>query len=125
MFHRQDQIFTEERKAQSVGATLRRLGRYFRPYSFILLIIAAVVIISTYMQVLVPDLTGQLVDCYLTPYAANATMEQNVAAGLNLGQLTGQAAGEATPPSSATAGTPPPIWQRPRKKQFAASAFSC
>jgi ATP-binding cassette, subfamily B, multidrug efflux pump len=95
MFHRQDQIFTEERKARSVSATMKRLGQYFRPYTFILLVIAVLVIVSTYMQVLVPDLTGQLVDCYLTPFAANATMEQNAAAGLNLGQIAGQMVGQA------------------------------
>lgn len=89
MFHRQDQIFTEERKARSVSATLNRLGRYFRPYSFVLLVIAAIVIISTYMQVLVPDLTGQLVDCYLTPFAGSQAMQQGAQSGLDLGQLMG------------------------------------
>lgn len=89
MFHRQDQIFTEERKARSVSATLKRLGHYFSPYTFILLIIAAIVIISTYMQVLVPDLTGQLVDCYLTPFAGGQAMQQGAQSGLDLGQLMG------------------------------------
>ncbi len=110
MFHRQDQIFTEERKARSVSATLKRLGRYFRPYTFILLIIAAILIGSTYMQVLVPDLTGQLVDCYLTPFASGTAMQQGAQAGVDLSQLLEGSDGAAqtncwyaTPNPSATA----------------------
>ena len=52
----------EARRARSVGATLRRLLRYFRPYRWALLLVAVFVIAGTYMQVLVPDLTGQAVD---------------------------------------------------------------
>jgi ATP-binding cassette, subfamily B, multidrug efflux pump len=76
MFMRQDEVFgAEKRKANSVGGTLKRLGRYFRPYTFALLVVALVVIGSTYMQVLIPDLTGQIVDCYITPFAAGSTLQ--------------------------------------------------
>lgn len=72
MIGRPDVIFgAEERKAASVGATLKRLGRYFRPYWIALLLSAVFIIASTYMQVLIPDLTGQAVDCYLGPYSAS------------------------------------------------------
>ena len=60
----------ETRRARSVGATLRRLLRYFRPYLWALLLVAIFVVGGTYMQVLIPDLTGQAVDCYLGPVSA-------------------------------------------------------
>jgi ATP-binding cassette, subfamily B, multidrug efflux pump len=93
MFHRQDMLFTEERKARSVSATLRRLGRYFRPYSLLLVLIAFVVIASTYMQVIIPDLTGQIVDCYLTPLAAGDQLQASQDVELPLDQLAGQLPG--------------------------------
>jgi ATP-binding cassette, subfamily B, multidrug efflux pump len=72
MFGRPDAIFSaEERKAARLGQTLKRLGRYFRGYWLALVVTAVFVIAGTYMQVLIPDLTGQAVDCYLGPYAAN------------------------------------------------------
>jgi len=58
----------ETRKATSVRGTLFRLWTYFRNYRLPLLLVLAALIASTYMQVLIPDLTGQLVDCYLSPY---------------------------------------------------------
>lgn len=61
---------TEARKARSVGQTLRRLGSRFRRYSLALVLAATLVVGATYMQVLIPDLTGQAVDCYLVPQAA-------------------------------------------------------
>lgn len=71
MLDRQSQLLgAESRKAEQIGTTLKRFGVYFRPYSWALVITAVLVIISTYMQVLIPDLTGQAVDCYLGPYAA-------------------------------------------------------
>ena len=63
---------TEISKAKSVSGTLRRLWHYFRHYGWILLLVAVLIIASTYMQVLIPDLTGQAVDCYLGPYSAAA-----------------------------------------------------
>lgn len=63
----------ETSKARSVGSTLRRLWRYFRRYTWVLLFVAFLVIGGTYMQVLIPDLTGQAVDCYLGPISIRAT----------------------------------------------------
>jgi len=90
MFHQQDRLFsTEEQKAHSVSGTLKRLGRYFRAYTLALLVIAVMVVASTYMQVLIPDLTGQVVDCYLTPFAASSTMQSEFGGSLPLDQLAG------------------------------------
>ena len=82
MFDRQAQLFgTETKKAQSVSGTLKRLWGYFGKYKLALLIVAVGVVGGTYMQVLIPDLTGQTVDCFLGPYAARDT---DATDGLNL-----------------------------------------
>ncbi len=65
----------EARKANSVGGTLKRLWGYFRRYSWALLLVSVLIISSTYMQVLIPDLTGQAVDCYLGPFGLGAVGE--------------------------------------------------
>ena len=71
MFHQNERILGQEtRQARNVGDTLRRFWHYFRRYRLILLLVTVFVVGSTYMQVLIPDLTGQAVDCYLGPYAA-------------------------------------------------------
>lgn len=63
---------TEASKPRSAGATLLRFWGYFSRYRLVLLLVAALVIASTYIQVLVPNLLGQAVDCYLTPATAKA-----------------------------------------------------
>ena len=71
MLNREERLFsTETERAQDLGYTMRRFWDYFRRYSLILLLVAGFIIAGTYMQVLIPDLTGQVVDCYLGPYAA-------------------------------------------------------
>ncbi|VAW30513.1 Lipid A export ATP-binding/permease protein MsbA, partial [hydrothermal vent metagenome] len=73
MIGRQEMILdTETRKAVSVGKTLKRLWGYFRGYWLVLLITAVLVLAGTYMQVLIPDLIGQSVDCYLGPYTTQS-----------------------------------------------------
>ena len=64
-------LSTEERKATRVSNTLKRMGGYFKKYTFALIFVAIFVLTGTYMQVLIPDLIGQAVDCYLQPYTAN------------------------------------------------------
>src|SRR4051794_18514795 len=71
----------ETSKPVSVGATLRRFWRQFARYKLILFIVAVLVVATTYIQVLVPDLLGQAVDCYITPAAAKTFAAQNVGAG--------------------------------------------
>jgi ATP-binding cassette subfamily B multidrug efflux pump len=58
-------------KPTHVGATLGRLARYFGPYWPVLIVVAVLIAGSTYVQVLTPKLTGQSVDCYLTPATAS------------------------------------------------------
>jgi ATP-binding cassette subfamily B protein len=62
----------ETSKPTAVSTTLLRFWRYFGAYKLILLIVAVLVVISTYIQVLMPDLLGQAVDCYLTPATQQA-----------------------------------------------------
>lgn len=59
-------------KPQSTGKTLARLAQHFKPFWFSMFLAALFVIISTWTQVTNPELTGQVVDCYLTPAAAGA-----------------------------------------------------
>ncbi|MDX1665523.1 MAG: ABC transporter ATP-binding protein [Candidatus Promineifilaceae bacterium] len=71
MLNRSERLFdTDTEKAEDIGVTLRRFGRYFARYRVALLLVALFIAASTYMQVLIPDLTGQAVDCYLGPFAA-------------------------------------------------------
>lgn len=62
----------ETSKPKSVGSTLRRFWQYFGRYKIILVVVGVLVITSTYLQVQIPDLLGQAVDCYLTPATAHA-----------------------------------------------------
>jgi len=57
----------ESRKAKSVRGTLLRLWKHFRGYRLILILVMALAIFSAWSSVFMPDLTGQVVDCYLTP----------------------------------------------------------
>ena len=57
-------------QTRDLRSTLARFARYFRPYWPMLILVALVVVVSTWTQVTTPDLTGQVVDCYLTPGAA-------------------------------------------------------
>ena len=57
----------ETSKPRSVGPTLRRLARYFGPYWPVLIGVLVLMILSSWTQVLTPELSGQAVDCYLTP----------------------------------------------------------
>ncbi len=91
--------FREEvRKPQNVSQTLSRFAIYLKPYWLLLLGVALILIVTTYMQVLTPDLTGQAVDCFIAP-ATLKSLESGAAAQLQ--QLTGEAGGAA--PSGAAA----------------------
>lgn len=87
MMDRQAELLGQEaRKARSVSGTLRRLWQYFRHYGLVLILVAILIIASTYMQVLIPDLTGQAVDCYLGPYTVGAAAGKGAGA---IGALAG------------------------------------
>jgi ATP-binding cassette subfamily B multidrug efflux pump len=86
----------ETRKAQSVRGTLGRVWSYYGKYKLALLLVAIALIASTYMQVMIPDLTGQIVDCYLSPYQVG-TLGGNVDEGLPLDSIAAQVPGSEDP----------------------------
>jgi ATP-binding cassette, subfamily B, multidrug efflux pump len=68
MFDRHVQLLgVEETKVRDVRQTLRKFWDYFGHYKTILIIVAVMVIAGTVMQVAIPVLIGQAVDCYLAP----------------------------------------------------------
>ncbi len=60
---------TETLKPKSVGATLSRFSKYFRPYWLVLSFVALLMTVNAYTQVIGPVLIGQAVDCFLAPSA--------------------------------------------------------
>ncbi|MBI5030686.1 MAG: ABC transporter ATP-binding protein [Chloroflexi bacterium] len=60
-------------KPKNVFSTLGRFASYFRPYWLVLLLVAVCMVVGAWAQVTSPDLTGQVVDCYLTPALAGNT----------------------------------------------------
>jgi ATP-binding cassette, subfamily B, multidrug efflux pump len=68
-----DWLFQQEaRKPGAVGDTLARFWSYFRRYTHVLVAVVVLVVISTFLQVEIPNLMGQAVDCYLAPAGAGA-----------------------------------------------------
>ncbi len=58
-------------KPKKVGATLGRFWYYFRQRWYALALVMVLMVITTWVQVVGPDLTGQAVDCYLFPSASS------------------------------------------------------
>src|SRR5438552_1475240 len=72
MMGNRDWLFQQEaRKPRAVGETLGRFWLYFRSYTHVLLFVAVLIVVSTFLQVSVPNLMGQAVDCYLVAAPAN------------------------------------------------------
>lgn len=71
----------ETLKPKRVGATLSRLSRYFAPYSLVLLLVAGLIIASTWAQVISPELIGQATDCYIAPAVARNAVSNASGAG--------------------------------------------
>ncbi|GAC1329499.1 MAG: hypothetical protein NVSMB2_28510 [Chloroflexota bacterium] len=68
MMGRSDWLFQHEaRTARSVRGTLARFWTYFRHYTPLLVLVGVLVVVSTYVQVTIPNLMGQAIDCYLAP----------------------------------------------------------
>jgi ATP-binding cassette, subfamily B, multidrug efflux pump len=92
MFGGHDRLLQQEtRKAVSVGATLRRLSGYFKPYWWTLTLVAILMVINTYTQVIGPELIGQAVDCFLTPAVATeaaSALSSEFAIPIAQGELT-------------------------------------
>jgi ATP-binding cassette subfamily B multidrug efflux pump len=66
----------EVSKPVNVGKTLGRLASYFKPFWPVLILVLVLILINTYSQVITPELTGQSVDCYLTPATENRLASQ-------------------------------------------------
>lgn len=75
-------------KPKSVGATLARFWQYFRKFWYVLLGVLVLVVLSTWFQVLIPELTGQAVNCYLVP-ATQAAFNQQLVSGAGAGPQAG------------------------------------
>jgi ATP-binding cassette subfamily B protein len=67
MMNRDFMFQTAAQKPAAAGKTLGRLVRYFGRYTAVIVAVVTLIIVSTYVQVEIPDLLGQAVDCYLTP----------------------------------------------------------
>src|SRR5262245_25067526 len=68
MFNRGGELFKQETlKASNLNSTLARLGGYFGKFWYMLLVVLALITISTWTQVISPELTGQATDCFLVP----------------------------------------------------------
>ena len=79
MMGQRDWIFQQEaRKPTAVGETLHRFWTYFRRHLPVLLFVSLLVVVSTYLQVIIPNLIGQAVDCYLTPATQAATAQTSL-----------------------------------------------
>ncbi|HMN59222.1 MAG TPA: ABC transporter ATP-binding protein [Anaerolinea sp.] len=67
----------ETSKPKNTGATLSRLARYFGPFALALVVVAVLITANTYTQVITPELTGQAVDCFITPATAARVESQS------------------------------------------------
>ena len=57
----------EALKAQNVSVTLARFGSYFAKYWYGVVIAFALIVLGVWMSVVIPEYSGQAVDCYLYP----------------------------------------------------------
>ncbi len=81
----QGMLARETSKPKSASVTLGRLGRYYAPYVAVLLLVVLLMVGNTYTQVQTPELTGQAVDCFITP-ATNARVAQESGGGASIFQ---------------------------------------
>ncbi len=66
-------LFRQETlKPKNLGETLARLGGYFRRFWYMLLIVLVVIVVSTWTQVITPELMGQATDCFLVPLGSQS-----------------------------------------------------
>src|SRR5262249_44647590 len=62
----------ETLKPKRLSETLLRFAGYFKPFWPAMLLVAVLAVASTWTQVVNPDLIGEVVDCYVSPAAAQA-----------------------------------------------------
>jgi ATP-binding cassette subfamily B protein len=78
MMDRRHIFEVEARKPKSVLTTLGRFWSRFRGRRLLLVVVLGLAIFSAWTQVIGPNLIGQVVDCYLTPYGQQ-TIGENAA----------------------------------------------
>ena len=83
----------EARKPRSLRKTLGRLAGYFKPYWLVLIGVLFLMVLNAWTQVITPELTGQAVDCYLTP---GAISEVQVVMGAPAGETSAEPATNAS-----------------------------
>jgi ATP-binding cassette subfamily B protein len=74
-------MIQEASKPKNIWSTLGRLGSYFKPYLLALVVILALILGTAYINVRTPQLTGQAVDCFLTPATAERFTGSNTGQG--------------------------------------------
>jgi ATP-binding cassette subfamily B protein len=66
-------LFRQETlKPKNLSNTLSRLGSYFRRFWYMLLVVLLLIVVSTWTQVVTPELMGQATDCFLVPIGSQA-----------------------------------------------------
>lgn len=69
---RRDLLEREVRKAEYAGQSLRRLGHYFAPYATTLWFVVFLTLLTTGLQLFIPYLIGQTIDCFVAPSIGDA-----------------------------------------------------
>ncbi len=69
----------EVAKPKNVSSTLGRLARYFKPYVLVLIGVLVLLVLNTWVQVITPRLTGQAIDCFVTPAIASNFVDETAA----------------------------------------------
>ena len=67
MLNRDHLFKTETLKAENLGSTIGRFGSYFKRYWIFVVLVVALTLISSWANIIFPELIGQAVDCYLFP----------------------------------------------------------
>src|SRR5690348_3412036 len=67
-----DILNRETIKPRNVSETLARLGKYFVRFWYMITLAVLFIVVSTWTQVTIPELTGQATDCFLVPAGSSA-----------------------------------------------------
>ncbi len=94
----------EVSKPRSVGTTLRRLARYFKPYWWALLLALLLLVANAWVSVITPQWFGQAIDCFVTPAIAGQMAGQE---GVQEGAAAAGAAPTAAQANCTFAAIPP------------------